>query len=113
MIDDIIRIQFWSIIIQLGILIIAALIGGVILLVKRGGKEGLWFAIPIFSLVIAEMILDPGAILWIIIILVLYLYIKPKDKKWSEKKESYWFSIGTVTAFLMVILSSFITYFLV
>lgn len=102
MMDDLLRIQFWGMIVQLGILFLSAIIGGSILSIKKGTDEGLWLAIPILSLAIAEIILDPGVILWIFIILVLYLYIRPKNKKWKEKKESYWFNIGTITAFLLL-----------
>lgn len=110
MIMQITQMHFLTLSIQLGIFLLAAIIGGAILSVKKGGEEGLWFAIPILSLAVLNAVFNFGAIVWIILLLVMYFYVKPEDGKWSDSGKSYWFNIGALTALLVMVASSFIVY---
>ncbi len=104
------QMRFLSLSIQLGIFLLAGIIGGAILSVKKGEGEGLWFATPILSLAALNAIFNFGAIFWIILLVILYFYVKPENGKWSDSAESYWFNIGALTSLLLMIASSFIVY---
>lgn len=113
MMMQITQMRFLTLSTQFGIFLLAAVIGGAILSVKKGGEEGLWFVIPILSLAVLNAIFNFGAIFWVILLIILYFYVKPENGKWSDSGKSYWFNMGTLTAILVMFASSFVAYLLV
>ncbi len=104
--------QSWLLVTLVAPIVVSIILGFVILVVK-GKTEAAWFTFPMVITPILSQIGTIGTIVWIIVIIIGWFRVRPENKKWSEKKASFWYSIGVIGAVILMVVISALTFYLV